>query len=87
MSDPADTAPVSSTAAESEAGRAPLGQEDDAAFDSASHVSEDQDYGAGQIQVLEGMEAVRKRPAMSHAFRLARSRVRTFALARACETC
>jgi DNA gyrase subunit B len=27
-------------------------------------MSEDSDYGAGQIQVLEGLEAVRKRPAM-----------------------
>ena len=66
MSDPADTAPDSTTSAapESPAGAAPSAPEDDAAFESASHVSEDQDYGAGQIQVLEGMEAVRKRPAM-----------------------
>ena len=53
MSDPADN-PATETAA----------AEDDASFAAASHVSEDQDYGAGQIQVLEGMEAVRKRPAM-----------------------
>ena len=55
MSDPSD--PALSPAALSAAA-------EEADFAAASHVSEDQDYGAGQIQVLEGMEAVRKRPAM-----------------------
>ena len=68
MSDPADNA-TTETAAAREAGSvpgasAPGAAESDEAFAAASHVSEDQDYGAGQIQVLEGMEAVRKRPAM-----------------------
>ena len=66
MSDPSDPALSPATR---EAGSVPEASasgspEDDASFAAASHVSEDQDYGAGQIQVLEGMEAVRKRPAM-----------------------
>ena len=66
MSDPSDPALSPATR---EAGSVPEASasgsaDEEASFAAASHVSEDQDYGAGQIQVLEGMEAVRKRPAM-----------------------